>query len=167
MKKLLVATLIFTALNLTPNQPVTAEISLSKEAINKAKIDFIQIYKKNRLPKVVKYLTTKAQKTAYVYSGSNTSGWDCSGMVRWTYKQVGITLPHSADKQAHLGKRVSKPMIGDIVAFAYKGQTDFYHTAIYIGQGLVINANREYGTTVIEPLSNFSKSQIRFIRVLN
>lgn len=166
MKKLAIASIIFIAINLSTNQPVTAELSLSKEVAKKIKIDLIHTYKKNRLPKVVKYLTTKANKTAYVFSGSTPKGWDCSGMVRWTYKQVGITLPHSADKQAHIGVRVSKPQVGDIVAFAYKKSTNFYHTAIYLGNGLIINANREYDTTVIEPLSNFNKSQIRFIRVL-
>ena len=166
MKKLVVVSIIFIALNLGATQPVTAEIALSKQATNKIKVDLIQTYKKNRLPKIVRYLTTKANKTAYVFSGSTPKGWDCSGMVRWTYKQIGITLPHSANKQAHIGFRVSKPKVGDIVAFAYTGRTDFYHTAIYLGNGLIINANREYGTTVIEPLSNFKKSQIRFIRVL-
>lgn len=166
MKKLAVVSIIFIALNLGATQPVTAEVALSKQATNKIKVDLIQTYKKNRLPKIVRYLTTKANKTAYVFSGSTPKGWDCSGMVRWTYKQIGITLPHSADKQAHIGVRVSKPKVGDIVAFAYTGRTDFYHTAIYLGNGLIINANREYQTTVIEPLSNFKKSQIRFIRVL-
>jgi len=87
-------------------------------------------------------------------------------MVRWIYEQAGVVLPHSADKQAHVGVRVSEPKRGDIVAFAYKGRTDFYHTGIYLGEGLILNANREYGTTVVEPLSNFRASEIRFIRVL-
>ena len=107
MKKLIIATIIFLAFNLSSNEAVTAEVALSKEASQKIKVDFIQTYKKSRLPKVVKYLTTKANKTSYVFSGSTPKGWDCSGMVRWTYKQIGITLPHSANKQAHIGCRVS------------------------------------------------------------
>jgi peptidoglycan endopeptidase LytE len=105
-------------------------------------------------------------KTAYVFSGSTISGWDCSGMVRYTYKRLGITLEHSANKQAHSGKRVSKPRVGDVVVFAYKGSTSFYHSAIYVGNDLIINANQMYKTTVIQPLSDFSKSQIRFVRVI-
>lgn len=166
-KQVAVVALIFVTLNFGASNPSTAVINTPKQKTINLTEDLLLASKKSRLPKVVKYLTTKANKTAYVFSGSNTYGWDCSGMVRWTYKQIGITLPHSADKQAHLGKRVSKPVIGDIVVFAYKNSTEFYHSAIYLGQGLIINANREYGTTVIEPLSNFSKSQIRFIRVLN
>jgi cell wall-associated NlpC family hydrolase len=122
--------------------------------------------KRVKLKKVVTYLTTRVHKTAYVFSGSSVSGWDCSGLVRYTYKRLGITLEHSANKQGHVGKRVSKPKVGDIVVFAYKGSTDFYHSAIYIGNGLIINANAIYQTTVIQPLTDFSKSQIRFVRVI-
>jgi cell wall-associated NlpC family hydrolase len=79
---------------------------------------------------------------------------------------MGITLEHSADKQAHAGTRVSKPRVGDIVVFAYKGSTNFYHSAIYVGEGLIVHANLLYKTTVIQPLSDFKNSQIRFVRVI-
>jgi len=114
----------------------------------------------------VKSLISRVHKTPYVFSGSNTKGWDCSGLVRWTYTHFGLEVPHSANKQAHIGKRVSKPNVGDIVVFAYKGSKNFYHSAIYAGQNIVVNANVMYGTTVLEPLSNYSKSQIRFVRVV-
>jgi cell wall-associated NlpC family hydrolase len=128
-----------------------------------------ELYKQrqlNKLPKIVAYVTTRANKTPYVFSGSSTSGWDCSGLVRYTYKRIGITLPHSADDQAHLGKRVTVPKYGDVVVFAYRGRQDFYHAAIYLGNNLIINANREYNITVIEPLSNFKHSQIRYVRII-
>ena len=122
--------------------------------------------KRIKLKKIVTYLTTRVHKTAYVFSGSSIYGWDCSGMVRYAYKGLGITLPHSANKQAHIGARVSKPKIGDIVVFAYKGSTNFYHSALYIGNDLIINANALYKTTVIQPLTDFKQSQIRFVRVI-
>lgn len=119
-----------------------------------------------RMTVLVRYLKSRVGKTSYVFSGDTTRGWDCSGMVRWTYKQFGITLPHSANKQGHLGSRVSNPNVGDIVVFAYNGSTNFYHAAIYIGNNKIINANYAYGTTMIEPLTNYKHSQIRFVRVL-
>ena len=125
-----------------------------------------QKQKRQQLKKIVNYLTTRVQKTGYVFSGSTISGWDCSGMVRYAYERLGITLEHSANKQAHAGTRVSKPRIGDIVVFAYKGSTNFYHSAIYVGSGLIINANQLYQTTVIQPLSDYKNSQIRFVRVI-
>jgi hypothetical protein len=132
--------------------------------------NILEITKEKRnysmMKKTVKALISRVNKTPYVFSGSNTNGWDCSGLVRWTYMRFGLELPHSADKQAHIGKRVSRPNVGDIVVFAYKGSKNFYHSAIYAGQNMVVNANLMYGTTVLEPLTNYSKSQIRFVRVL-
>lgn len=132
------------------------------QLINRAK------YMKNteRMKETVQKLMRRVHKTSYVFSGSSPYGWDCSGMVRWTYKQFGLDIPHSANKQAHIGKRVSVPKLGDIVVFAYKGSTSFYHSGIYIGRGKIVNSNRYYGTTVIEPLTDYKNSQIRFIRVI-
>lgn len=139
---------------------------LRQTAINMQK-ELRQQAKRDKLKRVVTYLTTRVHKTSYVFSGSTISGWDCSGMVRYTYKRLGVTLEHSANKQAHSGKRVSKPRVGDIVVFAYQGSTNFYHSAIYLGNNLIINANAMYKTTVIQPLTDFSKSQIRFVRVID
>jgi cell wall-associated NlpC family hydrolase len=119
-----------------------------------------------RMSLLVKYLKSRVGRTSYVFSGDTTRGWDCSGMVRWTYKQFGIILPHSANKQGHLGSRVSIPNVGDIVVFAYNGSSNFYHAAIYIGGNKIINANYGSGTTIVEPLTNYKGSQIRFVRVL-
>lgn len=119
-----------------------------------------------QMKKVIKYLKTRVGKTSYVFSGSSPRGWDCSGLVRWTYERFGIELPHSANKQGHLGKRVSKPKLGDIVVFAYNGYTSFYHSAIYIGNGQIINAHRGVRSTIIQPLTDYASGQIRFIRVI-
>jgi hypothetical protein len=120
-----------------------------------------------RMRETVQKLMRRVNKTSYVFSGSTPYGWDCSGMVRWTYKQFGLDVPHSANKQAHIGKRVSIPKLGDIVVFAYRGSTSFYHSGIYIGKGKIVNAHYEAGTTIIQPLTDYKNSQIRFIRVVN
>jgi cell wall-associated NlpC family hydrolase len=128
--------------------------------------NLIRESKRTKLQTSVTKAITRVNKTSYVFSGSNVNGWDCSGLVRWIYKQAGVVLPHSADKQAHKGKRVGEPKRGDIIAFAYKGSTEFYHVAIYLGEGLMLHADRSSKTTVIEPVANYKTSQIRFIRVL-
>ena len=173
VKLLAIAALVLT-LNTSNAQaelkPVSIQVQVVKPDLKTVAIlnakEIRQQAKRDKLKRVVTYLTTRVHKTAYVFSGSTISGWDCSGMVRYTYKRLGITLEHSANKQAHSGKRVSKPRVGDVVVFAYKGSTQFYHSAIYVGNDLVINANALYKTTVIQPLSDFSKSQIRFVRVI-
>lgn len=123
--------------------------------------------KKSKLSKVLLYMQTKVHRTPYRYSGSTTNGWDCSGLVKYAYKRIGINLPHSADAQGHLGKRVSIPQTGDIVVVAKPNQTRFYHSMIYLQNGLVLEANSYYGTTIIQPLTNYKKEQIRFIRILD
>lgn len=173
--KLLIIAITLLAINspskIVQADPVTvitvqqATHDLRVTAMNLQK-DLKQQQKRKQLKKIVKYLTTRVHKTGYVFSGSSIKGWDCSGMVRYAYKGLGITLEHSANKQAHIGIRVSKPRIGDIVVFAHQGSTNFYHSALYLGDDLIINANALYKTTVIQPLSDFKNSQIRFVRVI-
>jgi cell wall-associated NlpC family hydrolase len=142
---------------------VSVETFSAKQLIKIAKLE----RNTAKMKKVVKYLKTRAGKTSYVFSGSSPYGWDCSGMVKWAYKRFGLELPHSANKQGHVGTRVSKPKIGDIVVFAYRGSTSFYHSAIYIGDGKIVHAHQQRKTTVIEPLSKYKNSQIRFVRAVN
>ena len=120
-----------------------------------------------KLNKVVKALKSRVGKTPYVFAGSSPYGWDCSGMVRWAYGKLGKEIPHSATKQAHIGKRVDTPKVGDIVVFGYKGYKSFYHSAIYIGNGKVVNANRGFGGTYIQPLTDYKNSRIAYVRVLD
>jgi len=119
-----------------------------------------------RMQEIVQKLMRRVHKTPYVFSGSNTYGWDCSGMVVWAYEHFGITLPHSATAQAAVGKRVKTPKYGDIVIFGYKGYKSFYHSAIYIGKGKVVNANSGAGTTIIEPISNYKNNRIVYVRIV-
>lgn len=164
--KIAVIVSLVATLNLGNASSLQAEVIPSAIVKEDFRANLIAKSNQQKLKKIVSYIKSRANKTAYVFSGSTIQGWDCSGLVRYTYKRLGITIPHSANKQGHLGKRVSKPKIGDIVVFAYKGSTDFYHSAIYLGQGQIVNANRYYRTTVIQPLSDFKDSQIRFIRIL-
>lgn len=119
-----------------------------------------------KMNSVIMQLMHRVNKTPYVFAGSSKYGWDCSGMVRWMYEQLGHTLPHSATAQARVGHRVAKPKVGDIVIFGYKGYKSFYHSAIYIGKGKVVNANSGAGTTIIEPLTNYKNSRIAYVRII-
>jgi cell wall-associated NlpC family hydrolase len=125
------------------------------------------IKNKAKLVKVVKTLKSRVGRTPYVFAGSSIYGWDCSGMVRWAYEQLGVELAHSATKQAYAGHRVKTPKIGDIVVFGYKGYKSFYHSAIYIGNGKVVNANRGFEGTYIQPLTDYKSSRIVYVRILD
>ncbi|MCH9276309.1 C40 family peptidase, partial [Bifidobacterium amazonense] len=88
----------------------------------------------------------------YVAGGNTPSGWDCSGFVQYVYAQFGISLPHYSGAQAAVGTAVASiadAQPGDILA-------NGTHAAIYIGNGLVVNALNPYQGTQITGLSVFT-----------
>lgn len=123
-----------------------------------------------KLTLVINQVKARIGKTWYVFSGDTPRGWDCSGLTRWAYEQLGIEIPHSATKQASVGAVVTTPKPGDIVLFGYKGYKSYYHAALYIGGGKVVHAGFRKGmTTAIIPLASpaFKGSRITFIRVVD
>lgn len=118
---------------------------------------------------VVSKLKKRIGKTWYVFSGSTPRGWDCSGLVYWTYEQLGIEVPHSANKQGHLTKGVKDPKVGDIVVWGYKGSKSYYHAGIYIGNGKAIHAGFRKGTTtqiISLDSPSFKGSTVKFVRLI-
>lgn len=88
----------------------------------------------------------KYKGTAYVFGGSNPStGFDCSGLVQWTYKKAGISLPRTANEQYNVTTRISKSDAkpGDLVFFkgTYNAGVKITHVGIYTGNGKFYNAN--------------------------
>jgi len=110
--------------------------------------------------------------TPYVPTGDSTDGWDCSGMVRWGYLEIGIDLYHGATHQRHSGTIVSNPKPGDIVVFGWKGVYDTEHSAIYIGDGLMIQAGGKPGdvtniTSVYKWAKENDNTYVTYTRILN
>jgi cell wall-associated NlpC family hydrolase len=78
----------------------------------------------------------------YVWGGSTpTGGFDCSGLVMYVYKQLGITLDHYAAWQFLEGKRIAPANLepGDLVFFEPKADGPG-HVGMYVGDGKMINA---------------------------
>jgi len=73
--------------------------------------------------------------TPYVFGGDKPGGFDCSGLVQWTYGQLGVTLPRTAAEQGRTGTAVSPAdaQPGDLVYFDKAGPVD--HIGIYAGNG--------------------------------
>jgi cell wall-associated NlpC family hydrolase len=118
--------------------------------------------------KVIKQLKKRIGKTWYVFSGSTPRGWDCSGLTLWAYEQIGVELPHSANKQARAGIKVVSPGVGDLVLFGYPGTNTFFHASIYIGNNKVIHAGFKKGqTTSVLDLgaASVKNTKMKFVRV--
>jgi len=110
-------------------------------------------------------------KTYWVFSGSTPRGWDCSGLVRWTYLHLDIELEHRASIQRSSGTIVTEPKIGDLVSFNYRGSSRANHIGIYIGPDEMIHAGGKPGDrTEIRSISGWSKdngnSEITYTRII-
>ncbi len=79
----------------------------------------------------------------YVYGGSSPSGFDCSGLVQYVFRELGVSLNRvAADQTAH-GIPVSRENLrpGDIVFFHNTNKyTRINHVGIYVGNGNFIHA---------------------------
>ena len=69
----------------------------------------------------------------YVYGGTTTSGFDCSGYTQYVFGQAGISLPRTAEEQRQATTSVSIPAVGDLVFFG----SPAYHVGIYAGNGMM------------------------------
>jgi cell wall-associated NlpC family hydrolase len=72
-------------------------------------------------------------------SGSGTSGFDCSGLVLYSFAGVGIKLPHYSGAQYGLGRKIpaSQMRRGDVIFYGPGGSQ---HVTIYLGQGQMLEA---------------------------
>jgi hypothetical protein len=79
--------------------------------------------------------------TPYRWGGSAPGGFDCSGLVYWAYRTLGITLPRVAEDQGTVGVPVAEADLqpGDVVFFA-DSSGYVHHEGIYVGGGRMIHA---------------------------
>lgn len=89
----------------------------------------------------------KAVETAYAQVGdpyqwgaAGPDRFDCSGLTMYAWAAAGVELPHNSRAQAGATRSVSRSELipGDLVFY---GQP-IHHVAIYIGDGVVIDAPR-------------------------
>ena len=74
----------------------------------------------------------------YVWGAAGPSAFDCSGLVKWAYAQVGISLMHFTGDQWNEGEHISRSELepGDLVFFF----PDIGHVGLYVGNGLMVDA---------------------------
>ncbi|MFE1880612.1 C40 family peptidase [Streptomyces diastatochromogenes] len=74
----------------------------------------------------------------YVWGATGPSGFDCSGLMQWSYGHAGVHLPRTSQEQRYAGRQVplSQARPGDLVVY----RSDASHVAMYVGNGQVIHA---------------------------
>lgn len=74
----------------------------------------------------------------YVWGANGPGGFDCSGLMQWSYAQAGVGLPRTSQAQRQAGRQVplSQAQPGDLVIY----RSDASHVGMYVGNGQVIHA---------------------------
>ncbi|MGQ4617163.1 NlpC/P60 family protein [Nocardia sp. R7R-8] len=95
----------------------------------------------------------------YEWGGTGPDSWDCSGLVQWAYRQVGVRLPRTTWQQAKVGAPVPRAAlsVGDVVVL----NSDGSHVGLYAGNGQVLNAYGQGVPVGFSPLDDFDIYAIR------
>lgn len=88
--------------------------------------------------------------TPYLWGGTTTSGFDCSGFIVYLLKKFNVDdLPRTSQSQAKVGTPVAKENLraGDLVFFNTSGK-GISHAGIYIGDGEFAHSSSSKGVRI-------------------
>ena len=90
----------------------------------------------------------------YMYAGETPAGFDCSGLVKYSYGRAGIALPRDTKAQRRMSVLVSMGSLreGDLLFFDQEG-TKTSHVGMYLGNGRFIHAPSSGGKVRTDSLS--------------
>lgn len=84
----------------------------------------------------------------YKWGGTTPKGFDCSGLVKYSYSKAGKSLPRTAAEMYKKGKKVSSPKTGDLMFYAPNKASKPTHVSIYMGSGKMIHSASSKGVSV-------------------
>lgn len=94
----------------------------------------------------------------------NKVGFDCSGLMIYAFAGVGLSLPHFTGYQYNQGERISPQEMerGDLIFYGPNGN---HHVAIYLGDGMMLEAPQSGQTVTKSPVrwSGMSEYAVRLI----
>jgi cell wall-associated NlpC family hydrolase len=81
-------------------------------------------------------------------SGANIVGFDCSGLVRYSFAGVGVLLPRFSGDQYNAGRHIppSQAKRGDLIFYGPGGGQ---HVTIYLGNGQMLEASGSAGKVTV------------------
>jgi len=95
------------------------------------------------------------QGTRYRFGGATRDGFDCSGLVFYAHRQVGLTVPRTSREQAEDAEKVKRRKLerGDLVFFKIASR-HVDHVGIYIGKNRFVHAPGEGKAVTIDSLDD-------------
>jgi cell wall-associated NlpC family hydrolase len=90
----------------------------------------------------------------YRYGGQSPGGFDCSGLVWYSYKQVGVNTARTSKGLRKQARKISRKKMraGDLIFF--KGWVRTGHVGMYIGNGRFIHAPSSGKKIKVDRLDN-------------
>jgi cell wall-associated NlpC family hydrolase len=98
--------------------------------------------------------------TPYIWGGEEPGGFDCSGLVQYSYTAAGVALPRVAQDQFDAGPRLPTTatlVAGDLLFFG-AGSRAVTHVGIYVGGGRMVDAPHTGAVVRVEPVDVTSPS---------
>lgn len=95
----------------------------------------------------------------YVWGGASPTGFDCSGLMQYCYRQVGIMLPRTSRAQYMVGQHIAPGRLdlllpGDLVFFGTGGDPSaVHHVGMYVGDGNYLHAPHRGAVVRIDSLT--------------
>ncbi|WP_338714142.1 NlpC/P60 family protein [Lactiplantibacillus plantarum] len=90
---------------------------------------------------LVKAMEKYGAVNKYVWGAAGPSAFDCSSLVEYSLKKMGISFPRTSGEQYRASKHVSNPKPGDLVFFGPGGSE---HVGVYTGNGKFYSAENEH-----------------------
>jgi cell wall-associated NlpC family hydrolase len=77
----------------------------------------------------------------YRYGGNTPQGFDCSGLVYFSFRRAGMDVPRSTESQRDKSRKVSTVRLarGDLLFFNQEGKYSS-HVGIYLGRNRFVHA---------------------------
>ena len=96
---------------------------------------------------------TRMVGTPYRYGGTTPKGFDCSGLVYYSYRQAGQVVPRTSSAQFSAARRINlkDAQPGDLLFFASRKSVD--HVAIYLGDNSFVHAPSSGKRVSVERMS--------------
>ncbi len=92
--------------------------------------------------------------TPYQYGGNGPHNFDCSGLVQYIYRDIGLEVPRTAAEQYDASRSVDLKAVrpGDLLFFRINGRVS--HVAIYAGEGRFVHAPQTGRTVELRPIDD-------------